>query len=50
MFGDICLTLKAWLKQQMCVHDYGAFKEPHCRVEGYSDYQECKKCGRLRWS
>lgn len=50
MIGDIYLSLKSWFKQQACIHDYGAYKEPHCRVEGYSNYQECKKCGRWHWS
>lgn len=50
MFGDMYLTIKEWFKQQTCIHEYGPYREPPCRVDGYSDYQECKKCGRFRWS
>lgn len=44
MIGDIILSLKKWLKQQTCLHNY---KWVYRRDNGGS-FEECTKCERIR--
>jgi len=48
MIGDFILTVKTFIKQNICVHDY--------KYEGHMDplsgvaihFEKCQNCGRVR--
>jgi Fe2+ or Zn2+ uptake regulation protein len=47
MLGDIILTIKKWLKQNIiCVHDYNYMYSSYNGE--YHAWLECTKCGKIK--
>lgn len=47
MIGDIILSVKKILKQNMCIHEYKY--DGHIDVYGAMfNFEKCTKCGKLR--
>ena len=42
MIGDLILSIRQWIKQNFCIHDY----RPTCYGGHY--YRQCIKCGRVK--
>lgn len=47
MIGEIILSIKSFLKQNMCVHEY----KYDGHIDAYGDmfnFEKCTKCGRQK--